>query len=79
MDEQVCYPRVKNIGLRGIPVADTKISYIDGIKGELQYRGFRIEDLAEYSTYEEVAHLLIAGQLPSKKELAEFAPADGES
>ncbi len=72
MDEQVCYPRVKNIGLRGIPVADTKISYIDGIKGELQYRGFRIEDLAEYSTYEEVAHLLIAGQLPSKKELAEF-------
>jgi len=71
-EQQVCYPRVKNIGLRGIPVADTKVSYIDGIKGELQYRGFRIEDLAQYATYEEVAHLLIHGHLPSKDELAAF-------
>lgn len=71
-EQEVCYPRVKNIGLRGIPVADTKISYIDGIKGELQYRGFRIEDLADHSTYEEVAYLLLTGRLPSKKELAAF-------
>ena len=53
MAEEVCYPRVKNIGLRGIPVADTKVSYIDGIKGELMYRGYRIQDLARYSTHEE--------------------------
>lgn len=73
MEEQpVCFPRVKNTGLRGIPVADTKVSYIDGIKGELQYRGFRIEDLARYATYEEVAHLLIHGRLPSREELAAF-------
>lgn len=73
MEEQlVCFPRVKNTGLRGIPVADTKVSYIDGIKGELQYRGFRIEDLARYATYEEAAHLLIHGHLPSRKELAAF-------
>ncbi|MEN8258927.1 MAG: citrate/2-methylcitrate synthase [Thermodesulfobacteriota bacterium] len=72
MATQVCYPRVKNIGLRGIPVADTKISYIDGTKGELQYRGFLIEDLAQHSTYEEVAHLLIYGHLPSRPELEAF-------
>ncbi|MDW7708934.1 MAG: citrate/2-methylcitrate synthase [Deferrisomatales bacterium] len=72
MDEQVCFPRVKNTGLRGIPVADTKVSYIDGVKGELQYRGFLIQDLARYSTYEEVAHLLIHGALPTREELAAF-------
>lgn len=72
MAVQICYPRIKNIGLRGIRVADTKISYIDGMKGVLQYRGFRIEDLAKYSTYEEVAHLLIYGHLPSRAELEAF-------
>lgn len=72
MAVQICYPRIKNIGLRGIRVADTKISYIDGMKGVLQYRGFRIEDLAKYSTYEEVAYLLIYGHLPSRAELEAF-------
>lgn len=72
MGEDVCFPRVKNIGLRGIPVADTKVSYIDGVKGELMYRGFRIQDLAEYSTYEEVAYLLLFGALPTKAELRAF-------
>ncbi len=71
-EQEVCFPRVKNTGLRGIPVADTKVSYIDGVKGELQYRGFGIEDLARYSTYEEVAHLLIHGSLPSRGELEAF-------
>jgi citrate synthase len=71
-EQQVCFPRVKNIGLRGIPVADTKVSYIDGVKGELQYRGFGIEDLARHATYEEVAHLLIHGHLPSQTELQAF-------
>ncbi|RMG90130.1 MAG: citrate (Si)-synthase [Candidatus Dadabacteria bacterium] len=70
--EQVCYPRVKNVGLRGITVADTKVSFIDGTQGVLIYRGYRIEDLARYSTYEEVAHLLIHGHLPSKAELEAF-------
>lgn len=72
MAEQVCFPRVKNVGLRGIPVADTRISYIDGLKGELQYRGFSIQDLAEHSTYEEVVHLLIHGRLPTRAELESF-------
>lgn len=64
--------RVKNTGLRGVTVADTKISYIDGEHGILIYRGYRIEELAQRSTFPEVAHLLLKGNLPDKKQLAEF-------
>lgn len=63
---------VKNIGLRGVTVADTKVSFIDGEKGILIYRGYRIEDLAEKSSFIEVAYLILNGTLPDKKELAEF-------
>jgi citrate synthase len=63
---------VKNTGLRGITVADTKISFIDGEKGVLIYRGYRIEDLAKNSTFPEVALLLLNGVLPEKKELELF-------
>jgi citrate synthase len=58
---------VKNTGLRGITVADTKISFIDGEKGVLIYRGYRIEDLAKNSTFPEVALLLLNGVLPEKR------------
>jgi len=60
---------VKNIGLRGVTVADTKISFIDGEKGVLIYRGYRIEDLAEHSSFMEVAFLLLNGILPGKEGL----------
>ncbi|MEO5921746.1 MAG: citrate synthase [Pseudolysinimonas sp.] len=49
------------------------ITYIDGDAGILRYRGYAIEDLANNSTYLEVAWLLIYGQLPSPSELAEFS------
>jgi citrate synthase len=62
----------KNTGLRGVTVADTKVSYIDGEKGVLIYRGYRIEDLVEYSTFEETAYLLLKGELPSRSELNSF-------
>ena len=62
----------KNIGLRGIPVADTKISAIDGERGQLIYRGFNILDLARYSTFEEVAYLLLFGDLPNRNQLESF-------
>ncbi len=62
----------KNIGLRGIEVADTKISNIDGEKGKLIYRGFDILDLTKNSTFEETAYLLLYDQLPNKQELDEF-------
>jgi len=63
---------IKNTGLRGVKVADTKISFIDGEKGILLYSGYRIEDLAEHSTFEETAFLLLKGMLPTQSELDEF-------
>ena len=50
----------------------SKITYIDGDKGILEYRGYPIEQLAEKSTFLEVAWLLWNGELPTEKELAEF-------
>jgi len=62
----------KNIGLRGIEVADTKVSNIDGEKGKLIYRGYDILDLTKNSTYEETAYLLLHDNLPTKQQLDEF-------
>ena len=62
--------KVKNIGLRGVTVADTKVSFIDGEKGVLIYRGYQIEELAEKSSYMEVAYLILNGSLPNKKKKA---------
>ncbi len=65
-------PETKDIGLRGIAVADTKISAVDGIKGKLIYRGYDIEILAKNSTYEETVYLMLYETLPTKKELDIF-------
>jgi citrate synthase len=62
----------RNIGLRNIEVADTKICSIDGENGKLIYRGYDILDLANHSTYEETAFLLLFGELPSLEELNGF-------
>jgi citrate synthase len=48
------------------------ITFLDGQKGVLQYRGYPIDQLAEHSSYLEVCYLLINGDLPSKAELEEF-------
>ena len=48
------------------------ITFIDGDRGILEYRGYPIEQLAEHSTYLEVAYLLVHGELPTKDELAEW-------
>ena len=64
---------VKNIGLRGVTVADTKISFIDGEKGVLIYKGYRIEQLAEQASFMEVAYLLLNGYLPGL-EINRFTP-----
>ncbi len=63
---------VKNTGLRGVTVADTKISNVDGTNGILIYRGYRIEELAERSTFEETAYLLLHDDLPDENALREF-------
>jgi citrate synthase len=62
----------KNIGLRGIEVADSKISNIDGEKGKLIYRGYDILDLTKNSSFEETSYLLLYDKLPNKQQLDEF-------
>jgi len=62
----------KNIGLRGIEIADTKISKIEGDKGKLIYRGYDIFDLVKNSNFEETAYLLLYDSLPNKHQLNEF-------
>ncbi|MEE8255355.1 MAG: citrate synthase [Nitrosopumilaceae archaeon] len=62
----------KNIGLRGIPVADTRISNIDGERGKLIYRGYDILDLTKKSTFEETCYLLLHDDLPSKSKYDDF-------
>ncbi len=50
----------------------SKITYIDGDKGILRYRGYPIEQLAEQSTFLEVAYLLLFGELPTKQQLTDW-------
>ena len=50
----------------------SKITFIDGDKGILRYRGYPIEQLAEKSTYVETAYLLIHGELPTKEQLDDW-------
>ncbi|BDA66782.1 methylcitrate synthase [Rivularia sp. IAM M-261] len=59
-------------GLEGIPAAESSISFVDGQKGILEYRGIRIEELASKSTFLETAYLLIWNELPTKEQIAEF-------
>lgn len=51
----------------------SEITFIDGDKGQLLYRGYPIEQLAEQSTYLEVCYLLLNGELPSAEQLSEFS------
>ncbi len=59
-------------GLAGVPAARSKVSDLDGKQGILEYRGIRIETLAERSHFTETAYFLLFGNLPSRSELARF-------
>jgi citrate synthase len=59
-------------GLADVPVAESAISFIDGKRARLEYRGIAVETLARESCFEETAWLLLKGELPSQRELAEF-------
>src|SRR5258708_19196253 len=59
-------------GLADVPVAESAISFIDGKRARLEYRGIAVETLARESCFEETAWLLLKGDLPSQRELAEF-------
>jgi citrate synthase len=59
-------------GLEGVPATKSAISFIDGQRARLEYRGIPVEVLAKESSYEETAWLLLKGELPTQRQLAEF-------
>ena len=59
-------------GLAGVVIGKSAITFIDGERGILRYRGIDIKELASKSTYEEVVYLLWNGKLPNAKEFADF-------
>lgn len=59
-------------GLRGVGAGQTKISRVDPIQIGLAYRGYSIVELADYSTFEEVAYILLYGNQPTESGLDEF-------
>ena len=65
---QIAYAK----GLEGVVAAESEICQIDGQNGKLYYRGFSIDDLAEFSSFEEVTYLLLYEKLPTAPELSEF-------
>jgi citrate synthase len=62
----------KSVQLSGVVVAETAVCSIDPDQGILMYRGYDIADLAAHSTYEEVAYLLLEGELPTSEQLSAF-------
>ncbi|MGD9226472.1 MAG: citrate/2-methylcitrate synthase [Desulfobacterales bacterium] len=69
--EEECKPML-NTGLRGVVIADTRISDVQGAAGKLIYRGYLIQDLANKASFEEVAYLLLFEKLPNTAELKAF-------
>ncbi|MCY2942232.1 MAG: citrate synthase [Planctomycetota bacterium] len=59
-------------GLADVPVAESAISFIDGKRARLEYRGIAVETLAKESSFEETSWLLLKGELPTQKQLATF-------
>jgi citrate synthase len=59
-------------GLEGVPATQSSISYVDGQRGVLEYRGIAIEALAQHSSFLETAYLLIWDELPNATELQAF-------
>ena len=60
-------------GLEGVVALESELSLVDGLAGELVYRGYPIHDLAAHATFEEVAYLLWHGVLPDQGELDALA------
>src|SRR5579871_3924893 len=60
-------------GLEGVVAASTRLSHVDGEAGRLIIAGFAVEDLAPHASFEEVAYLLLHGNVPEPRELGVFA------
>ncbi len=65
-------PKKKSVALSGVEAGQTAICVVGSNGRELHYRGYDIHDLAEFSTYEEVAYLLVHGDLPMPSELDRY-------
>ncbi len=59
-------------GLADVPVAESAVSFVDGQRARLEYRGIAVETLARESCFEETSWLLLKGELPTQRQLAEF-------
>ena len=59
-------------GLEGVVAAQTRLSSVDGLRGELLVKGYTVEDLAPRACFEEVAYLLLHDELPTHSQLAGF-------
>lgn len=59
-------------GLAGVPAAKSAISDVDGTRGVLEYRGIRVEELCQHSSFLETSYLLLFGRLPNATELAQW-------
>jgi citrate synthase len=62
-----------DLGYKNTGATKSAITFLDGDRGILRYRGYAIEDLAEKSTFEEVSYLLIFGHLPTRQQLDGFS------
>ena len=69
--DDACKP-VLNTGLRGVIIASTKISDVNGAEGKLVYRGYLAKDLAGNTSFEEVVYLLLFEKLPDRDQLKTF-------
>ncbi|MGB2937725.1 MAG: citrate/2-methylcitrate synthase [Phycisphaerae bacterium] len=59
-------------GLEGAIACESKVGYVNGSQGALIYRGYDIFDLCAYSTFEEASYLVLHGNLPTQRQLADF-------
>ncbi len=59
-------------GLAGVPAAKSAISDVDGTRGVLEYRGIRVEELCQHSSFLETSYLLLFGRLPTATDLAQW-------
>ncbi len=71
--DQVIQRLASSKGLEDVVAGTSSITFIDGVNGRLLYRGYDINDLAEHSTYEETAYLLLQDGLPTEHELEDFS------
>lgn len=62
-------------GLQNVVVGQTRLSLVNGTEGKLIYVGYKIEDLAEHASFEEVIYLLWHGELPNRQQLTELRQA----